>query len=337
MTARGSPPISPTGGEELAMTERLKTREQLNIELTEALDQLGDLKELYVGLMKASTDGIAVYDNEGKARYINPSFTEIFGWTIEEVEGKRIDFVPESEREETMAVIGTIVGGGGTLSGFETKRYNKNGNIVDVSISAARFRDHAGAYAGIIAVLSDISELVRVKADLKTSREELSTLQAAGGTSSEEAAELREINEQLQQEVAALKETAGKQRNLYEEARRAEEVYRSLLNHSTNAIQVYDLQGRTRYVNTAFTTMFGWTVDDAENDKMDFVPEGERDATSIVIGNVIRNRTSINGFDTKRLTKDGTVLDVTAGVSLYNDHHGNPAGILVLFGEAGRG
>ena len=42
-----------------------------------------------------------IYDLEGKTTYLNPAFERTFGWSLEEVAGKRIDFVPEQQRQET--------------------------------------------------------------------------------------------------------------------------------------------------------------------------------------------------------------------------------------------
>ncbi|MBW2132955.1 MAG: PAS domain S-box protein, partial [Deltaproteobacteria bacterium] len=59
-------------------------------------------REVYRSLLHSSADAIVIYDMEGNARYVSPSFTRIFGWTQEELEGKRIGFVPESEKEKTI-------------------------------------------------------------------------------------------------------------------------------------------------------------------------------------------------------------------------------------------
>ena len=108
-----------------------------------------------------------IYDMEGSTKYMSPVFTRVFGWSMEEMEGKRIPFVPDSEMEATMAIIKGLVENGTPCQGFETKRYNKNGQLLDVSISASRYDDHEGNPAGILTIHRDISERKRFEAQLQ--------------------------------------------------------------------------------------------------------------------------------------------------------------------------
>ncbi|MBI5236898.1 MAG: PAS domain S-box protein, partial [Deltaproteobacteria bacterium] len=80
-------------------------------------------EDLYVSLLNSSADAIVIYDMEGRAQHVSPSFTRIFGWTFQEVEGRRIPFVPEAEMEPSMVIIRGIISDGTPCSGFETKRF----------------------------------------------------------------------------------------------------------------------------------------------------------------------------------------------------------------------
>ena len=121
-------------------------------------------EEVYRSLLNSSADAIIIYDLEGRAEYINPVFTQIFGWTLEELKGKRIPFLPEIERESTMAIIKDLVEKGTPCHGFETKRYTKDGRLLEVSISASRYDDHKGKPAGTLVILRDISEKKKIEA-----------------------------------------------------------------------------------------------------------------------------------------------------------------------------
>ena len=61
-----------------------------------------EILEALVNAIDSSADAMIVYDLEGNARYVGESFTRMFGWTKDEVMGKKIPFVPESELERSL-------------------------------------------------------------------------------------------------------------------------------------------------------------------------------------------------------------------------------------------
>jgi PAS domain S-box-containing protein len=128
----------------------------------------------------------------------------------------------------------------------------------------------------------------------------------------------------------ALKESEEKFRILYEESKRAEEVYRSLINSSADAIAIYDLEGRPNYINPSFTEMFGWTLREVKGRRIPFVPESEMEATAAAINGIVKEGKPRQGFETKRLTKNGDLIDISISASQYDDHEGKPAGMLVI-------
>jgi len=148
---------------------------------------------------------------------------------------------------------------------------------------------------------------------------------------------LSSMNTALQEEIAlrnqtekALRESEDKNKRIYSKAKRAEQIYRSLLHSSADAISTYDLKGGTVYISPAFTKIFGWTLEEMEGKRMPFVPESESKSTMTIIRDLVENGTPCQGLETKRLTKDGRLLDVSISASRYNDHEGNPIGILVI-------
>jgi PAS domain S-box-containing protein len=249
-------------------------------------------EDLYRSLLNSSADAIVIYDMEGRTQYVNPSFTHIFGWSMEEVQNRQIPFLPESERETTMAVIRDLIAKGTPTSAFESKRYTKDGRLVSVSISASRCHDHEGVPAGTLVIIRDISERKRAQ--------------------------------------ESLQESEVRYRNLYDESRRREELYVSVLNSSADAIVIYDMEGRAQYVNPSFTRIFGWTMVDVHGLRIPFVPECELEASMGVIRGIIGNGTTCSGFETTRYTKDGRTLNISISASRYHDNEGNPAGIVAI-------
>ncbi len=123
-------------------------------------------EEVYRSLLQSSADAIVTHDLEGKTEYINPAFTQIFGWTSEEMKGKQIPFDHESEKESAMAIIKDLVENGTPCKSFETKCRTKDGRLLDVSVSASRHDDYEGRSMGTLFILRDISEKKRLEAQL---------------------------------------------------------------------------------------------------------------------------------------------------------------------------
>ncbi|MFH1103216.1 MAG: PAS domain S-box protein [Pseudomonadota bacterium] len=132
----------------------------------ELYEETKKAQDLYQSLIHSSADAVVIYDMSGNAQYISPSFSRIFGWTTEEVMGKRVPFVPESEKETSLAIIRNLIENGTPCHGYETKRYTKDGRILDVSISASRYHHHDGRPAGMLVTLRDISEKKGLEAQL---------------------------------------------------------------------------------------------------------------------------------------------------------------------------
>ena len=126
--------------------------------------------ELYRSLLDSTPDAVVVYDLSGFPRYLNNAFTNTFGWTFEEVQGKRIPFVPDSENETNGAAIRRVVEAGESVSGLGTKRLTKDGRLLDVHLSASKYNDHAGKPAGMVVILRDISDLKQVERELVKAR-----------------------------------------------------------------------------------------------------------------------------------------------------------------------
>ncbi len=152
------------------MVERKRIEEALKKSEKEFRELYAESKrseEVYRSLLHSSADAIVIYDMKGSVRYISPAFSRIFGWTLEDVKGKEIPFLPESEQESTRAMIRNLVEKGSPCHGFETTRYARDGHLIDVSISASRYNDHAGRPAGKLFILRDISEKKKLEAQLK--------------------------------------------------------------------------------------------------------------------------------------------------------------------------
>ena len=144
-------------------------------------EALRESENRYRTVLEANPDSVIVYDMEGRATYLNPTFTKVFGWKLEDRLGKKMDmFVPEEDWPTTRIMIEKVLAGE-DVSGIETKRYTKAGDIIPVSISGAIYNDSDGNPAGSVVNIRDISEQKKLEAQIRQSQkmEAIGTL--AGG------------------------------------------------------------------------------------------------------------------------------------------------------------
>jgi PAS domain S-box-containing protein len=167
-------------------------------ELKRAQERLRDSQERYRIVLEASPDPVVVYDMEGHCTYLNPAFTGVFGWTQDELLGKKVDYVPEQNWPETQMMIDKVLAGE-SFSGIESRRYTKAGKILEVSISAAIYVSRAGVPIGSMHILRDITDQKRVEAALQKAHDELEQ------RVEERTATLARTTEQLKQELSERK------------------------------------------------------------------------------------------------------------------------------------
>ncbi|MCP3951827.1 MAG: PAS domain S-box protein [Desulfobacterales bacterium] len=117
-------------------------------------------------VMEAAPDPIIVYDMEGRVTYLNREFTRVFGWSLGECTGKKMDhFVPADNWEETRRGLKTITAGR-SLSSVDTRRYTKGGELIDVSIRGAVYKDRDGKPSGSVIIHRDVSDLYRLEREV---------------------------------------------------------------------------------------------------------------------------------------------------------------------------
>ncbi len=206
------------------------------------------------------------------------------------------------------------------------------GNLAAVEITRDQTR------AQLRQARDELENTVQIRtAELHESKRQLRVETILRQSLQEKTVELKHANRRLTMEIAerrraedALKESEDKLKRLYVESVRAQELYGSLLNSCADAIVVYDMDGKVRYVSDSFTTMFGWTLDELIGKRIDYVPESEQESTRYRIREVLEKGIPGSGFETKRLTRDGRIIDTSLSASRYHDHRGKPAGLLVI-------
>jgi PAS domain S-box-containing protein len=158
--------------------------QELRAEIAErklAEEALRESEERYRTVLEANPDPVVVYDIEDKVVYFNPAFTDVFGWTLEERLGKKLDgFVPEANWPETQMMIDKVLAGE-SFSTIESFRYTKDGDIIPVSISGAVHRDGEGNPVGSVINLRDVTERKKLESQLQQAQKMEAVGTLAGG------------------------------------------------------------------------------------------------------------------------------------------------------------
>ncbi len=158
--------------------------EQTNKELEHLVEErtieLKESEERLKAILEANPDPVIVYDFNGYPLFLNPAFTKIFGWNLNELQGKRIPFVPGDQQKITTVKIKEIYEFGNPVR-FETKRLAKHGKTIDILLSAAIIKDTQGINTGLVVNLTDITEQKKIEDQLRQAQkmEAIGTL--AGG------------------------------------------------------------------------------------------------------------------------------------------------------------
>ncbi|MBA3012266.1 MAG: PAS domain S-box protein, partial [Desulfobacula sp.] len=151
------------------ITERIRSMEAL----TESEKRLNTILE-------SSPDPVVVYDTRGTPLYLNPSFTKLFGWTLEELRGQCIPFVPEDQKRVSASKIDEIYRFSKPVS-FLTKRLTKLGDTLDVIISAAILKGSEDTPTGMVVNITDITEQKKLEHQLQQAQKMESVGRLAGG------------------------------------------------------------------------------------------------------------------------------------------------------------
>ncbi len=166
---------------EKMVADRTRELEESETRYRELYEQSSRAEKLYRSLLNSSADAIVIYNLEGEVQYLSPSFTEIFGWQQDELKGKRIPFVPESEEKSSIVEIRRILETGEPSRNFQTTRLTRDGRLLDIYISASQYDDNAGQPIGILVILKDVTDTKAMEMQLHRAQkiEALGTL--AGG------------------------------------------------------------------------------------------------------------------------------------------------------------
>ena len=128
------------------ITDKFKTQEALRTS-----------ERRYRALLDFVPYPIVLSTLDGRVSYLNPAFTEKFGWTLEELRGQLIPYVPSGLEKETSENIKKLFEERIILR-YETQRLTKDGRILDVIFRVAIYLEAGDEPSGELVILRDITQ-----------------------------------------------------------------------------------------------------------------------------------------------------------------------------------
>ena len=136
--------------------------------------------------------------------------------------------------------------------------------------------------------------------------------------------------EELEQKVRDLQKEATKRKKVEGALRKSTRRLGILIDFVPYPIEILTVDGRVYYLNRAFTEMFGWTLEELEGKFIPFVPPERKQETADNYRRLLKEKV-LQRQETRRLTKDGRILDVAMRAVCHSEPDDEPALELVIF------
>ncbi len=136
---------------------------------------------MFRSLSETAQDGIIVLDSQERIQVWNPAAERIFGWSRDEVLGKKLsDFVIPTEMQDVhQKWFGKFVQTGSTDNMLELPWLRKDGNRIPVEVSLSSFE--SGQVRYLVGMVRDISERKKTERALRKAKKEAEAAAEAKG------------------------------------------------------------------------------------------------------------------------------------------------------------
>jgi PAS domain S-box-containing protein len=141
------------GGEPCWLTAMTDITDRIHAE-----QELQKAKKLYQDLVETAQDLIWQCDNEGRYTYLNPAWENVFGYSLDEMLGRKFtDFQTPEIAQRDLEKFRDLMRGD-TVKGYQTTHLAKNGTPILLSFNAKFVRDETGKIVGTCGTAYDITE-----------------------------------------------------------------------------------------------------------------------------------------------------------------------------------
>jgi PAS domain S-box-containing protein len=248
-------------------------------------------RDRYQVFIEDVADGFFETNLNGNFIFYNNAMCRILGFSREEIKGRNFrEFMDEKNAQVASESFNKLYRNGKAITGIIWDINRKNGQVGILAISANLIIDKNGEKIGFRGIARDVTE------------------------------------KHLAQKCAIQSEQFAQKQ--YEASRRAENRYHAFLKFLPDPVFVSNLDSTVFYLNPAFEEVFGWTFKELEGKHIPFVPDYLKEETLQGIKRLLEEKL-VNNFETKRLTKDGRLLDIIIDGAVFLDENNEMTGQVI--------
>lgn len=294
------------GEDQVAVIQRMATVYALALHQRQTEDQLLKLS----AAVEQSPAIFLITDIEGSIEYVNPAFSQLTGYSREEIKDKTPRIMKSGKMDpDIYDKLWQTVAAGNPWKG-ELFNSKKNGETYweDASISPIKNRD--GLITHFVKVSADISEKKRIMEDLESYKENLEELVK------ERTMELQTANKKLRKEIDVRQKAEKK----LEESRIR---YRDLFEHSPVGIYKCKPDGQIVMANSAFINMMGYPSFDDLAEATRREQWFSTDFPRSRFKDKLEKDGQVKGLEDRWLTRDKRIIAVRENARVTRDDKGN--------------
>ena len=237
-------------------------------------------------------DGFYETDNYGKFTDFNNSLCNVLGYPREELQGRNFArFMDDRPARKLYEAMNSVWVSHQGFSNLIWEIKDREGNPRIVELSAYLIKNHEGKKMGFRGIARDVTQKFKT--------------------------------------MNALKESERRYEREFREGRKARKRAKNLLDFVPYPMVVFTLNGKVSYVNPAFTEVFGWALEELIGRNIPFVPHGLKEQTVEDLRRLLREKDDT--IETKRITKEGRVLDVIIRGQVPSERGDGRFGELFIF------
>jgi PAS domain S-box-containing protein len=204
---------------------------------TQAQEELRAANETLRAIIQTSPLAILTLDAERRLSNWNSAAERMFGWPEEEVLGKEPPYISQEQSVEAASLFERLRQGQSFT--VDTYRQRRSGEMIPVAISAAPMVAPDGSFRGAVAILTDLTDRLRLEEQLRQAQKMEAVGQLAGGIAHDFNNLLTVINgygQLLLNSLDSASRPAGHAREIMNAADRASALIRQLLTFSRRQI-----------------------------------------------------------------------------------------------------